>query len=151
MALPVGFAWSLLGFAAAQVYLQQQQQREKGGKAGWLSPLLAGAVAANVGVAWHASIMGWGHLGGLSRFYAGEVRFTRVLQGSGLWGLSREALGRSSERGFATQVWHTINRFSGWVMSCHGSCRRHHLGVKWLCALEGLQVHNCSSRLCMAA
>jgi hypothetical protein len=79
MALPVGVAWSLLGYLAARVYLQQQQQQqekeENGRKAGWLvlSPLLAGAVAANVGVAWHGRIMGWSYLVALSRYYAGDV------------------------------------------------------------------------------
>jgi hypothetical protein len=67
MGLPVGFAWSLLGYIATRVCLQQQ---ENGGKLGWLSPVLVGAVAANVGVAWHGQIMGCGHLEALSRFYA---------------------------------------------------------------------------------
>lgn len=74
MALPVGFAWSLWGYISARVYLQQQRLQETGGKTtGWLSPVLAGAVAANIGMAWHGSIMGWGYLGALSRYYAGEV------------------------------------------------------------------------------
>jgi hypothetical protein len=71
MALPVGFAWSLMGFVAARVYLQQQQK--KGGKPGWPSPVLAGAVAAKLGVAWHASIMGWGYRDALSLYYVGDV------------------------------------------------------------------------------
>jgi hypothetical protein len=83
----VGVAWSLLGYLAARVYLQQQQQQEEeenGGKAGWLvlSPLLAGAVAANVGVAWHGRIMGWSYLVALSRYYAGDVSCLGSISGS---------------------------------------------------------------------
>lgn len=114
MALPVGFAWSLLGFAAAQVYLQQQQQHAKGGKTRWLSPLLAGAVAANVGVAWHASIMGWGYLGGLSRFYAGEVRLTGFCRVQGL-GVEQRGAWSGLCAGFCDAgLAHNTSR--GWVM-----------------------------------
>lgn len=73
MALPVGFAWSVLGFVAARVCLRQQQEKGGKGVSSWLSPVLAGALAANVGVAWHGSIVGGGYLGALSRYYAGEV------------------------------------------------------------------------------
>lgn len=81
MVLPVGFAWSLLGYLAARVSLQQAGGNGgndgNGGNGGdsWLqlSPVLAGAVAANVGVAWHSRIMGWQLWEGLSRYYTGEV------------------------------------------------------------------------------
>ena len=98
MALPVGFAWSLLGFFAGAVCLQQQRGGDADGKnggkvagaVGWLSPVLLGAVAANVGVAWHGRIMGWDYLGGLARYYAGDVRReTKGFRGSGVgigWG-----------------------------------------------------------------
>jgi len=76
MALPVGFAWSLLGYLAARVCLQQAGGNGGNGGGSWLqlSPVLAGAVAANVGVAWHSRIMGWQLWEGLSRYYTGEVR-----------------------------------------------------------------------------
>lgn len=67
MALPVGVAWSVFGYLSARVLMKQD------GSGSWLSPTLVGALAANVGVAWHASMMGMGYLTALSGFYAGEV------------------------------------------------------------------------------